>query len=66
MTPDGVKRTEAVNDEFTHSGRKTDGVIVAGLVGVLVLGVWQQMTKVEVVYKDNTENVMEPQRVASK
>ena len=52
MTPEGVKRTDALEGETVQAGRKMDGVIIAGLVGVLALGAYQQMTKPDVVYRD--------------
>jgi TolB-like protein len=57
MTPDGIKPAETADGEVTHSGRKTDIVIVAGLLGVLALGLWQQMTKPDVVNKDKEGTV---------
>lgn len=58
MTPEGVKRTELLEDGETvaSSGRNMDGLIVLGLAAVLGLGAYQQMTKPDVVYveKDGT------------
>jgi len=56
-TPEGVKRTETLDGETASASRKVDGLIVVGLLGVLALGVYQQMTKPDVVYRDAAGNV---------
>jgi TolB-like protein len=47
MTPEGVKPTDALEGDAntTSSSKKMDSVIIVGIVLVLALGLWQQMTK---------------------
>ncbi|PHS76930.1 MAG: hypothetical protein COB56_05325 [Robiginitomaculum sp.] len=59
-TPEGVKRTETLDGETASTGRKMDGLIIAGLLGVLALGAYQQMTKPDVVFRDAAGNVETP------
>lgn len=65
MTPEGVKRTEALADGETvvPAGRKMDGAIVVGLVAVVALGAWQQLTRPEVVYVNQGQAVTGQQAV---
>ena len=47
MTPEGVKPTEALEGDsnIASSSKKMDSVIIVGIVLILALGLWQQMTK---------------------
>lgn len=56
-TPEGVKPTETLDGETVSASRKMDGLVIAGLLGVLALGAYQQMTKPDVVYRDAAGNV---------
>ena len=53
MTPEGVKRTEAVpasESISSKTGARLDVAILGGLGLVVAVAVWQQLTKPEVVY----------------
>ena len=57
MTPEGVKPTESVEGDANtaSSSKKMDSVIIVGIVLILVLGLWQQMTKPVMTQSKATE-----------
>ncbi|PCJ48876.1 MAG: hypothetical protein COA74_07795 [Gammaproteobacteria bacterium] len=59
MTPEGVKPTGTIEGDAntTSSSKKMDSVIIVGIILILALGLWQQMTKPVVTQVKATETV---------